>query len=366
MSNLGLGLALFIPFMISNQDKDQKYEFTVKSIDKLIEKGVEILLQQQEKNGEWTYQGVAGKPIGYKVASTSFVCMAILETASTNDKAKGAVEKGIKYIIEACKDDGMTDSGLKSYDTRFWGQTYALAILSDIYKDKKRKDSDEIKDTIENLIKYLEKTASKKEGGWNYANRTNVCSFMTSAMLLNFLKVKDAGFSVKEEILSGAVKGLKGGRLEGGSFLYLGTKGKPNDRNSIPGACARMAVAELALLKYKESDEEKLTKAVDAFFEHWKELKARHKKAGTHAGKYKIAPYYFFFGHYYTAHAIAALSKKEDRDKYYKKLFELLLETREEDGSWNDRVFEPSKSYATAQVISILAPMRNHLDDTKK
>ncbi len=356
-------------FSLSETGRESAQEFSAKGIDEHISKGIEAILKLQDKDGGWTYQGVVGKPIGYRVSATCFVCMALTKLAPSDDKAKEAVEKGLRFVLNSCdKNKEMSGDGLMKYDTRFWGQTYALALLVDVLKNgKDRKDREEITATIEKLIGILEKTAAKN-GGWNYASRESICSFLTGPVLLNFLTVKEAGFKINDETIQKALDGLKKQKLESGAFVYSGlAKGKPPEKGTgaVPGAIARMSVAELTLLKYKAGDEADLEKAIQAFFEHWKEIKARHKQSGTHAGTYGIAPYYFFFGHYYTGLAIAALSNKDSRDKHYKKLFELFMETKEEDGGWNDRVFEPSKSYCTAKVILILSLMREHLSEKK-
>ena len=86
---------------------------------------------------------------------------------------------------------------------------------------------------------------------------------------------------------------------------------------------------------------------------------ARRQKQGTHAPPYMIAPYYFFFSHLYAAEAVELLPA-EVRSRYRKRLWGLLLEVREVDGSWNDRVFERSKSFGTSMaVLAITTPGRS-------
>ena len=124
----------------------------------------------------------------------------------------------------------------------------------------------------------------------------------------------------------------------------------------MPGSSARSAVAELALFLGGHGDEDGLRTAVRGFFEGWEDLLARKSKQGTHEGPYGIAPYYFLFGHTYAALAIEHLPEPE-RPALRQRLRALLWRTREEDGSWNDRVFPRSASYSTAMaVLAIRAP----------
>ena len=124
----------------------------------------------------------------------------------------------------------------------------------------------------------------------------------------------------------------------------------------MPGACARAAVAELCLLLGERSDRKRLRRSVDAFFEHWEELRKRKSQQGTHTGAYGIAPYYFLYGHTYAALAIEYLPKA-DRPALRRRMHEVLWRTRESDGSWNDRIFPRSSGYSTAMsVLALVAP----------
>ena len=76
----------------------------------------------------------------------------------------------------------------------------------------------------------------------------------------------------------------------------------------------------------------------------------------AHEGPYGIAPYYFYYGHTYTALAIEHLPETE-RAAHRERLRELLWQTMEEDGSWNDRIFPPTSSYSTAMcLLAMIAP----------
>ena len=82
----------------------------------------------------------------------------------------------------------------------------------------------------------------------------------------------------------------------------------------------------------------------------------RRAKSGTHAGRYNIAPYYFYFAHYYAAQAVELLPNS-DRIEYRRRVGELLLATRGEDGTWNDRIFPQSAAFGTSvAVLSMMLP----------
>lgn len=103
---------------------------------------------------------------------------------------------------------------------------------------------------------------------------------------------------------------------------------------------------------------ELLQASIDNFHKNWDELEKRRKKNGTHLPPHGIAPYYFYYAHRYTAQAIRMLPK-EQQDDQFNKFVKVLLKTKDEDNTWNDRVFEQSKAYGTA--MSLLALSRDNV-----
>ena len=110
------------------------------------------------------------------------------------------------------------------------------------------------------------------------------------------------------------------------------------------------------MLLLGDGEPEKLQQCIDAFHEHWDELEKRRKKNGTHLPPHGIAPYYFYYAHRYAALAIRMLPK-EKQDAEFKKFYDVLLRTKDDDNTWNDRVFDQSKAYGTS--MSLLALCRD-------
>jgi hypothetical protein len=148
---------------------------------------------------------------------------------------------------------------------------------------------------------------------------------------------------------------LEQARTSTGSFLYSGTEGQAREE-PVPGAVGRMLVSETTLHLAGRSDLARVRGALDAFIAHWEWLERRRAQEGTHMPPYGIAPYYFFYAHYYAAQAIELLPARA-RDEYRRRLLERLFQVRGEDGAWNDRVFPRTASYSTAMaVLALLAP----------
>ena len=120
--------------------------------------------------------------------------------------------------------------------------------------------------------------------------------------------------------------------------------GRPTHRDARSLAIVRHLVGDVA------------RQSLDWFLEHWDWLEQRRRQNRTHVGPHSIAPYYFFYAHYYAALAIELLPE-EQRPEYRARYLEVLFRVREESGGWNDRVFPRSENYGTAMsILSIMQP----------
>jgi hypothetical protein len=114
-----------------------------------------------------------------------------------------------------------------------------------------------------------------------------------------------------------------------------------------------MLVTETTLALAGKSNAANIRAAIDAFIVHWEWLNKRRAQQGTHEPPYNIAPYYFYYAHYYAAQAVEMLPQRE-RAEYRRRINDLLMLTRREDGTWNDRVFDRTANFGTAMAIMAL------------
>lgn len=336
-----------------------------KGLARWQEKEMERLakLRGVEDAAEWPYEGVYrvrpdGRiPAGYRVGGTSIACEALLRSGTDLEPMKPALGRALAFVLDRLENDSdLAGVEQTTYDVRGWGHSYGLQFLMlalehDLAPDEETKKV--IEATIPDLIARLE-VAQTKQGGWNYAGGTSVSPFMTGATLLHLYEAVERGYDVPAEMIEEALDGLEDGRTEEVSYAYAGRARGPV---AMPGSSARSACAELALYKAGRSDVDSLRMAIDGFFEGWEDLLVRKSQQGTHVGEYGIAPYYFFFGHTYAALAIEELPEKERAAKRAE-LARLLWETRDGDGTWNDRIFPRTASYSTAMtILALRAPV---------
>jgi hypothetical protein len=297
-------------------------------------------------------------PVGYRVGGTSSVGATLLLAAPKNAEARAAVQRGLAFVLKELNDPGMAPSTESRYDVRVWGHACALEFLCHVRAAKSAGESArEVDAWIPKLIATLV-TEEVPGGGWNYANRRQHASFVTAPVTQALLLARGQGEKVPDAVLERARKVLETSRTREGSFLYGGTLEK-NERaarspiNLLPGSVARSAVCETTLVLLGGGSVDAVRASVVAFHKHWDELEKRRKKPGTHVGDYRIAPYFFYYGHRYAAQAIEMLPPK-DRPIERARLLEVILKTRDADGTWNDRVFPRSRNYGTAMVVLAL------------
>ena len=342
----------------------------------LIKTAVKELIDMQEENGDWPYQGVyrvAGQiPVGYRIGGTALVCEGLLAAAPGDQKADAAIERGVAFILKTLEHPLMVPSKRDTYDVRVWGHCYALDLFCRLREAKRMgAQAQSIESWIPRLVAALIKEELPK-GGWNYANRRAHAAFVTCPVTQALLLARSQGEDVPDEVFKRARQALEGSRLDSGTFVYSGmvrAGKKKDDGKELPGSVARSAVSETTLQLLGGGSVKAIDASIGAFHEHWEWLEKRRKKTGTHEPPYGIAPYYFYYGHRYAAQAIEMLPK-ERRGQEREKMLEKIMRTRDEDGTWNDRVFPRSRNFGTNMVMLALlgekAPMPPALAEAAK
>ncbi|MHC5111176.1 MAG: prenyltransferase/squalene oxidase repeat-containing protein [Planctomycetota bacterium] len=341
------------------------------SQDELIRIAVDELIGMQQEDGAWPYEGVYRVqrqiPVGYQVGGTALAAQALIHASTKeNHKANAAINKALTFVIKNLGHRLMAPSQEDKYDVRVWGHACALECLCQIklsqrlsHDKKKANGTTNQARNIDAWITALTRTLVTQEikgGGWNYANQRYPATFVTAPVMQALLWARKAGEEVPDETLERGIEVLLRLKTGEGAFHYSGsrsTAARKNARATIPGSAARSALCEATLRMLGKSSPEDTRAAVANFFTHWDELEKRRKKTGTHVPPYGIAPYYFYFGHRYTAQAIQFLSP-DDKQRFLLEMRSVLLKTRDPDGTWNDRIFPRSSNYGTAMAIMAL------------
>lgn len=367
-------------------------------IEQAIDESVALLLSlqegppgqadQTEAPAEWPYEGVYRAhgqiPIGYRIGGTAICASAIVQAPgyAADDARREAIERGTRFILDGREGPLMDPAGRDGagYDVRGWGYTYALRYLLILDEDGLIPAGlkEEVDGAIDWYIHAIEQTEIPKVGGWNYAGSPRrgapypMSPFMTAPTLQALFEARRAGREVDDAVVERALAALERARTPVGSFVYAGSAEGRGE--SVPGSVGRMLASETTLLLAGRGSVDRVRGAVDAFIVHWEHLDARRQRNGTHVPPYGIAPYYFYYAHYYAAQAIEQLPEPE-RPEYRRRLYELIFRNRlpvkdaesaggdkpgygaGTPGGWNDRVFPRSTNYGTAMcVLAFLEP----------
>jgi hypothetical protein len=347
---------------------------TVPTDAEAISLGVAKITAMQEKGpgaeiaAEWPYEGVyrvGGKiPYGYRVGGTSIAGLALLTAPGFADDAarKDAISRAIEFVAKSKDEPLLSPVYGGNYDVRGWAHCYGLRFLLAAKKANAVADAQKalVDEGVAFYLDALKKTEIPRVGGWQYArgpgleNPSPTSPFMTAPCLMALLEAKEAGLEVSDELIARTVTALEITRGESGYVAYNATRQTRDDVGQIPGAIGRMCAVESALARAGKGVEKRLRFAVEKFFEFWPELEKRRKKTGTHVAPYGVAPYYFFYAFTHAAQAIELLPEPE-RPALREKFRELLFNVRDEDGTWNDRVFPRSAAFGTAMSVLALA-----------
>jgi len=325
-------------------------------------------LQEGEARAEWPYEGVyrvRGQiPIGYRVGGTGIAAVALMRAPGFADDAarRDAVGRAARFVCASTAHPLMShETYAGGYDVRGWGYTYGLWFLLEAQAAGVLPDdlAQPARDATAFYLRAIAQTEIPGVGGWSYSrapgrDRPGPASpFMTAPTLQVLFEARRRGHEVDAAIIERGLAVLERGRTGSGAVSYAVGPERPG-RDLTPGAVGRMLATECTLFLAGRSSQATVRGALDAFLTHWGWLEARRAKPGTHEGPYAIAPYYFFYAHYYAAQAIELLPEPE-RAEYRRRLAQLILAVRAEDGSFNDRVFPRTAGYGTAMALMSLA-----------
>lgn len=327
-------------------------------IDEAIETAIARLLEIQKEDGSWPYEGVYRVnrkiPVGYRIGGTAICCEALLYgTKIDNEKANDAIRSGVKRIIAELKDPRMKPIKPNRYDVRIWGHIYALDLFCRIKQQQRLPDLDAtLGKQIQQLTEAILFQQIPESGGWNYANGRAQASFVTAPAAQALMWADQNGQVITLKTWDRIAQVLKASRDENSAYTYSGPQ-REKRTTPIQSSIARSANCEATLSLLSVDSELKIKHSIDKFHEHWDELEKRRKKNGTHKPPFGIAPYYFYYAHRYVAFAINCLPEAEQA-KERKRLREVVMRTRDENGTWNDRVFPRSRAYGTAMAVLTL------------
>jgi hypothetical protein len=348
------------------------------AIDKSIQRGVEFLVKNQNKDGSWgtpllnkggvaIYAPVPGAHQAFQSAVTALSISALIEVGGDSAPVRRALAKAEPWLIaELPKVRRATPDALYNIWSHIYGiQAFVRMSKCSAGADRQQQLAALIKEQISFLRRY-----ESVDDGWGYYDfrvgsrrpATDSTSFMTAAALVALREGRDLGVEVPDKLIRGAVASIHRQRLPDFSYLYGEyLKWQPRMGINRPGgSLGRSQACNLALRLWQD---EKITDDVmkswlDRLFARNGWLDMGRKKPIPHESFFQVAGYFFYFGHYYAGLTIPQLPPG-DRPFYQDQLATLILRLQSEDGSWWDfPLYDYHQQYGTAFALMTLGQCR--------
>ncbi len=364
---------------------------TQETILKTIGKGVNFLIEHQNKNGSWgsarrtkdlNIYSPGSSHDAYRAGTTALALTALLEieaAASRGEKAihfetlgverekfDAAIEKGEVWLF-----DRLPKLRRSAPDVLYnvWGHAYGIQTLvrmlhrpEKVARDTER--NEKIRELIAGQVDMLRRFETLN-GGWFYYdfNATarpseTTASFVSGAGLIALKEAEREGIEIPEKLIKTTMASLKRQRLPDFAYLY-GEYLWQIPRMEINRPAGSLGRSQACNLAMKWWGDEAITNAVlidwlDRLYARNGWLDVGRKRPIPHESFFAIAGYFFYFGHYYAALCIEEIPETE-RERYKEFLADVLVGLQEKDGSWWDYpLYDYHQAYGTGFAIQSL------------
>jgi len=287
--------------------------------------------------------------------------LALCRLEKKSDEIKKSIERSVNFLASNYKK-------VKRVDGRWVGNTWSHAYTIKAFLEARNLDflsskKVQLDDIIKHQIQML-KEYQYLDGGWGYYDfvyQTNKpsgksTSFLIGTILIVLKDAEKAGFKVDKGMISKSMGQLKKQRRPDGNFLYSFDFQFYTGRsiNKTQGSLARIHGCMKALYDWQDS----VIKSTD--FEPaianliklngW--LDVVRKRPVPHEGWYKIAGYFYYYGHFYAAENLPLCQNKA---VLAKGLADIIVNKQELTGAWFDfPLYDYGHYYGTAYALMSL------------
>jgi hypothetical protein len=288
-----------------------------------VHRALRYLQKSQQRDGSWGNSAVTG-----------FAVMAFLSNGHIPGQGPfgAAVERGVRHLL-ACG-AGRADGYLVGpRDGNMYSHGMATLALSQVYG---MAGDDELRQTLKRAVDLIVRTQNGA-GGWRYEPAPTDADISVTIMQVMALRgAKDGGLHVPDQTLRRAIAYINRCYDPGsGGYKYQPHQGGVGYARTAAGVC----VLQLG----GEYQAEQVARGV------------RYLQQAREDGQY------FWYGHYYAAHAFHQVGGKAWAD-YYGRLKARLLANQENDGRWEQRQEgNVGPNYQTAIAVIILSVPTNYL-----
>ena len=213
-----------------------------------------------------------------------------------------------------------------------------------------------------------------RSGGWGYyANAedawrpTWTTSFGSATAVLALVDARAAGLAIDDQALRAGVRAIELCRLPTDAYTYsleaFASPGRAEGIDQLKSSLGRSQACNVALRAggSKAIDDAALARDLDAFFHEHRFLQIAKGRPIPHEAYYFVASYFYWYGHWHAALAIADLPK-ERRAVYAAQLARIVVDNQEKDGSmWDHVMHDYPRFYGTAYGVMALQIVEREL-----
>lgn len=344
-----------------------------------IDRGCAFLKKRQNPDGSWgspqqtkglnIFAPAPGSHRAFRLAVTALSVSALVENKAGDSAYRPAIERGETYLLTHLPPLRRA-TPVAIYNV--WAHAYgiqALVRLRDLALERSDANASAHLSRIDALVTQQFERLQRYEsvdGGWGYYDfrigakqpASSSISFVNGTALLALHEAKTRGLSPPEKLVKRALDATRRQRLPDHSYLYGEyLKWKPRRGINRPaGSLGRSHACNLALDLWGDSTvtTEVHKICLDRLIARNGWLSIGRKRPIPHETWFAIAGYFYYYGHYYAAHCIKRLPKK-DQPLYQNHLAAILVPKQEKDGSWWDFPFyDYHQQYGTALALMSL------------
>jgi hypothetical protein len=339
-----------------------------------LDRAVHFVLETQKEAGDWGTMESRPRDVTlgslnslhvFGNASSALCVMGLLMQPHTPE-INAALQKAVRYLIEAPD----TPRGTSTIFYNVWAHTYMIQALTAAMYDERFSDlRGRLRARAERELHLLLRHQSL-DGGWGYydfRDRLDPPSgrlstpFTTAAALIALHEARRAGLTYRDHVAQIGLDYVARHRIPNGAYYYSsGHMYRPQGDANLPrGSIARSQSGDNALITWnRDLSAEDARAALDYFFKDHLFLEIGRGRQMPHEAWYAVAPYYYYFGHYYAARNVALLPE-DIRPEYARKLAELVVAGQYDDGSfWDYPLYGYAKAYGTGYGVTILSILK--------
>ncbi len=302
-----------------------------------VTRGLAALAKKQQEDGSF-----GGDRFGRSVAITALACLAYM--ADGNLPGRGPygdqVARGLEHILLNCAESGLVASDATTGP--MYGHGFATLFLGEIYGMTAGGGDTALNARVHSaLVKAVRliQATQNAQGGWRYNPIPYDADVsVTICQVMALRSARNSGLEVPKETIDKAVEYIRRCQNPDGGFRYQMDAGD----SLWPRSAAGIASLFYAGIYTDQAIDRGLSYVTESAFP------GRNDSSRAH----------YFYGHYYAVQAMY-LAGGEHWSQWWTAIRKELIESQQDDGTWNDQSI--GDTYGTAMALIILQMPKRYL-----